>query len=373
MEDFLKGLTVGILLALIAGYLYQLSHADHQQAILVDNIKTTPSDKNITEPVIQDDLVTENEDSPQASGNIIQNTGTVFADQGLLKKYYTEKLMNPAYVAWKNLPGFPRGYQDFKQEHLIKQVRSQLAKNTVLPVGNKVIHIPVTNSKLVIDGRLKSPEWVRATKIPIGIKGKHADLLLQSDGKYLYLACDALAEKTESGFDQFRFYYHLNVDDTIVNERIHVGRGRNGILGGIRQTTVRWPGSPPTSKGERWKKFPISDWRIYRNARGLSTFDKHRQYEVKLDLDEIGLHVGVPFAAFSEVETDPVKKDDGNFDHREYLGLLGSQGNPVWFVIDNQLVQGEHSTSPESSSTVYKWIDKQGNVQFSDSPPPKTN
>jgi hypothetical protein len=51
-----------------------------------------------------------------------------------------------------------------------------------------------------------------------------------------------------------------------------------------------------------------------------------------LELAESGLHPGVPFAAFVEVETDP--RDDGKRRERVLLGTLGSQEKPLWFEID---------------------------------------
>ena len=59
----------------------------------------------------------------------------------------------------------------------------------------------------------------------------------------------------------------------------------------------------------------------------------HRQYEAAVLLAEAGLHAGVPFTLFAEIETDPLKDEDGKFVERQYLGELGTQDNPRWIVI----------------------------------------
>ncbi len=61
--------------------------------------------------------------------------------------------------------------------------------------------------------------------------------------------------------------------------------------------------------------------------------DGHRRYEAVLDLQESGLHPGVPFPARVEVETDPVRNEDGGVTSRRYVGRLGSRAAPLWFVI----------------------------------------
>ncbi|MDP3589643.1 MAG: hypothetical protein Q8R54_03795, partial [Methylobacter sp.] len=134
------------------------------------------------------------------------------------------------------------------------------------------------------------------------------------------------------GFDQFRFYIHVDIDPAIRNERIHVDRSQFETLGGIRQTQVLWQGEPPKNDDERWKKYPISDWRIYRMAKGASTLQQHRQFEAKLNLKESGLAIGSPLPVFVEVETDPLYVD-GKFKKRLYLGGLGNQDQPVWMIM----------------------------------------
>jgi hypothetical protein len=295
-------------------------------------------------------------------------------DEQLLVQAYEKKLANPKYVAWMSRPGLPTGYQAFEEEALIKSIRARIAKQLKAPADATIVRIPVAAGAPVLDGRLDHMEWIAATVIPMEPPHQRTRLMLLSDGKRLYVGADVPEEITRHGFDQFRFYYHVLGSDVIVNERIHVGIDRY-TGGGIRQTNVRWNGAPPANDDERWKKYGISDWQIYQRSDGRSFFGSHRQYEVVLDLAEVGLHVGIPFPAFVEVETDPVYRPDGKFGAREYLGFLGSQSLPAWFIIDPALSTGSspaatrRDPTDQSSGKVHKWIDDAGRVHFGDKPP----
>ena len=262
-------------------------------------------------------------------------TPSAEALQKELRIAYQQKLSNPSYVKWKGLPGLPSTYQWFAEEQEIKRVRSQLASLLSCDTNAELNRIPSSSGPMpTIDGRIGESEWKGALRLPIGLDGSKSSLLLLSDGSRLYLACDAPDDTTGKGYDQFRFYTHVDLSPEIVNERIHVGTGTRARLGGIRQTNVRWEGPAPTSGDERWMKYPISDWQIYDKARGLSSIRSHRQYEAVLDLEETGLHLGVPFRAWVQVETDPALDKDGKFDHRVYVGQLGHQDAPHWFVVE---------------------------------------
>jgi len=78
----------------------------------------------------------------------------------------------------------------------------------------------------------------------------------------------------------------------------------------------------------------ISEAQIYRLGHGASTMITHRQFEAVLDLAESGLHPGVPFAAYVEVETDPRTDATGRFQNRVLAGTLGSPAAPVWFKLE---------------------------------------
>jgi hypothetical protein len=298
------------------------------------------------------------------------------SDDDLLQQAYDQKFANPNYVTWMSRPGLPTGHQDFDEEKLIKSIRARIAKHLKAPPEAEIIKIPViAGSPPLVDGRLDYPEWLAATKVAMESPHTRTKLLLLSDGSRLYLGADVPDERTRHGFDQFRFYLHVLGSKLIVNERLHVGTDTYNS-GGIRETHVRWRGAPARNDDERWKNFGISDWQIYRQARGRSYFGDYRQYEAVLDLAEAGLPIGVPFPVFVEVETDANYRPDGKFGSREYLGMLGSQNAPVWFVIDPTLSAGpKHDAgvareeSAAGSQKVHKWTDDAGRVHFGDRPP----
>lgn len=258
---------------------------------------------------------------------------TTASEHNQLAQAYEAKLSNADYVAYKtNSSG--RGFQDFSEESRIKEIRSKIAANVKAPAGTKLFHIPVVAQPPVLDGGFSDGEWDKAARFSIGVNGANTTLYMMATNENLYLAADVPGDTTKDGFDQFRFYYHLNISPLIVNERIHVGK-TSEKLGGIRQTDVRWHGAPAANDDERWKKYAISDWSIYDHAFGASSVKQgHRRFEAVLDLSEVGLPVGTPFPARVEVESDPVRDGNGKFKSRTYLGEMGEQTAPVWFVID---------------------------------------
>lgn len=251
------------------------------------------------------------------------------------------KFESRAYQDWSNLPGIPRGNQLFPEEETIKALRAALAKKSRPVDGTRMILIPqFSNFKVTVDGKLDEPEWeTMAAKIMIGINGYRNLLYLVSDGSELFIGCDALDELTQAGFDQFRFYLHPCTTPLIVNERLHV----SSDLTAIRQTRLKWRKEAPSEGSERWKTYPISDWNIYGLASGTSFFSGHKTYEALIDLKESGIAAGIPFAAFVEVETDPVYEDK-KFKNRVHSGELGTQQYPVWFQI--QKISGESLEKP---------------------------
>ena len=253
----------------------------------------------------------------------------------LFEVAYAEKLSNPNYAAWKNKNNSESGPQDFREEELIKTIRDHLALNQRMPPGETAVMVPTFAGDLPeIDGRLDAGEWRGATVFSIGGKAARTRLLLMADCHRLYIAADVPDDATQTGYDQLRFHYHLQLTAKLVNERLHV-RGNNGPTRPttIRQTTIRWTGSPSTGSDERWKKFNISDWSILNRAEGAASLSGHRQFEGALDLREAGLHVGVPFAARVEVESDPEHDPVKKTRKRQYLGKLGSDANPLWLTI----------------------------------------
>lgn len=244
---------------------------------------------------------------------------------------YRQKLANPDYRRWLDLPGLPKGYQNYPEEYAIKYARAQIAGGLIAPAGEKVEPLPLHSDLAIeINGVIDDSEWTNAKRFALSPATSRTVLYLQADAEWLYIACDVPAETTESGFDQLRFYFHIDIDPAIKNERIHLGPyGKR--LGGIRQTTIL---RPTLQNGDERKTrvYPLSDWQIFRMATGATRLRQHRQYEAKLHLEESGLHHGVPFPVFVEVETDPLQ-ENGKFKRRQYLGMLGSQQQPVWLMI----------------------------------------
>lgn len=256
-------------------------------------------------------------------------------ERSFLDAYY-KKFKNPQYEAFNNFDGIPSDFQNFSEEELIKEVRSKISSKVQKPADQELLEIPLNTGDVPkIDGVLNQVEWKNAIKIPMGIDGKDVQLLLISDGENLYVGADAIDEITESGYDQLVFYIHINLISLLSNERIHTGIHDNGSEPmGLRETKIWWNGSRKRGDNERWKTYgPIDDWNIYKNAEHASSFNGHRQYEVKFQLKESGLHIGVPFAGVASLETDPTNDANGKFQNRNYIGQLGTLKEPRWFVI----------------------------------------
>lgn len=242
---------------------------------------------------------------------------------------YHDKLDSGAYIARKN-SAKSSSYDDSQIEKQIKTARSLLAQQRIAPANTPVLRIASSVQHATLDGIIDDREWGDATPIVVD-EEFNTTLYLKTDGQWLFIACDTPRETSQGGYDQLRIYLHAGLNDHLVNERIHIGR-RAGITS-IRQTHFRWQGKSPNNDNERWKKYAISDWGIYRHAQGTSSMSSgHRQYEAAIHLGEAGLHRGVPFTLYLEVETDPLKNEQGKFLERQYLGELGNEDNPQWMV-----------------------------------------
>lgn len=241
---------------------------------------------------------------------------------------YLAKVEDAAYLQRKR-SRTSQGYDDSLLERKIKSARSDLSQQRQAPPGSDVIRIARVSTPPILDGELEST-WANATRIIVD-QNLGTTLYLQVSGEWLFIACDVPAERTHDGYDQFRFYLHAGLVENLVNERIHIGKGPG--LTSIRETNFRWRGPPPKSDDERWKRYPISDWGLYRYAEGISSMSAaHRQYEAALHLGEAGLHAGAPFTIYVEIETDPLLNDAGKFLQRQYLGQIGDSHNPIWAV-----------------------------------------
>ena len=51
-----------------------------------------------------------------------------------------------------------------------------------------------------------------------------------------------------------------------------------------------------------------------------------------MNLEESGIHLDIPFSSYIEVESDPVYEGK-KFKHRVHTGELGTEQQPVWFII----------------------------------------
>lgn len=241
---------------------------------------------------------------------------------------YEEKIGSQAYSRRKNA-GDTR-YDDSLLERQIKTVRSQRSASRVAPPSALITRIAREFDQPELDGVIGGDEWEGATRIVLSEEAG-TTLYLQVVGDWLFVACDTPAEVTAGGFDQLRLYFHAGLLKKLVNERIHVGRSA-GVTS-IRQTRFRWQGEPPERDGERWKQYRINDWGLYQQAFGTSSMSSgHRQYEAVVHLGEAGLHAGIPFTFYAEVETDPLRNEQGKFVERQYLGAYGSERSPEWMV-----------------------------------------
>jgi hypothetical protein len=243
---------------------------------------------------------------------------------------YQEKLSDENYIKRKANYSLNRLFDKTLIERKIKTLRSHLALKRKLPANKQAITIPLITNKPLLDGKIEQHEWQNSIALEIG-GDKDTTLYLQSDGQWLFIACDVRSELTDKGYDQFVVYFHAGLLPELVNERIHVGRKK--YTNTIRQTTIRWQGDLPNKKQERWKTYPISDWGIYKYAKGVSAINVNRHYELAVLLDEVGIHPSIPFTLHALVETDPLNDKNGKYIKRQYLGYLGKQKKPYWFIV----------------------------------------
>ena len=150
----------------------------------------------------------------QTPRNVAREMETLDATQydGVIAALYRSKLANRDYLAWKSGKYSRKEFQDFREEEWIKQARAVVAQRVAPPEGAQVETIPLVKSfPPLIDGRLDDPIWNEAVRLPLEESLEANALLLAADEEYLYLGCDAPGETTEKGFDQCRFYFHLNL------------------------------------------------------------------------------------------------------------------------------------------------------------------
>jgi hypothetical protein len=206
-------------------------------------------------------------------------------------------------------------------EQWTKTARNRLAAARTLPPGQTAITIPLSTSVPDIDGEIDD-EWEDALRLPLSPEELGNAAFIKSDGKFLYLAGDAPADTTRDGYDQFRFWFHIGLSPALENERIFVGK--SGDISTLR--TVRF------QQKTHQQDYRV-DKQIYELARGATSMNGHRRFELALNLEESGIKPGVPFPAWIEIEGDPLVDAKGKFKQRTSMGQAGSKKSPLWFRI----------------------------------------
>jgi len=257
----------------------------------------------------------------------LRDTPHVWLAQMIALKFY-----DPAYAAALDArKGIPNSFH-MPEEQWIRKARSEISRLRKAPPGVRVLTIPRAPVAPTLDGRIYLEEWKGALRVALEPTAGGTSVLLLAHGGQLYLAAHATPDRTEDGFDQFRFWFHLDLSPYLRNERVFVSR--NGHLGQLRDVWLpgeRDPIQEAPPPGTRLTQ--KTDWNIFERSRGASRVDGYRQYELAVDLEEVGLFPGVPFPAFFEIEGDPVKDAAGKFKARTILGTAGSKDQPVWLHV----------------------------------------
>jgi hypothetical protein len=236
-------------------------------------------------------------------------------EQDRLAKYVDMKFADPDVIADPQNP-----YLRPISESWIKKSRARLAAAREAPRGTGVIDLPRASSAPQIDGVVDPNEWAPARRF-VSTSGRGAVVLMMVCGSKLYLAGLSLKDRTEGGFDQFRFYYDLALAPSLDNERVFVSR--HGSVSTLR--AVRPSGS----------KYEKTDWNILDRVASASAVRDHRQFELAIDLDEAGLAPGTQFPFFVEIEGDPIKTPQGKFKARLIEGRIGEYKRPIWARVPN--------------------------------------
>ncbi len=227
-----------------------------------------------------------------------------------LAKYIAVKHADPDFAADGQNPFLrPRA------ETWIKQSRARLAAARVPPPGVRVIDLPTSGDAPKLDGVIGADEW-RGAKRLVSNAGRRARFFLLVHGKTLFIAGEAPADRTEGGFDQMRFWFHLRLAPALANERVFLSR--NGGVTALR--AVR----PPGRRSER------TEWNVLDGISGASAVDGHRTFELAIDLEEAALPPGTAFPFFLEIEGDPIRTPEGKFKARLTEGRAGTYDEPLW-------------------------------------------
>ena len=242
------------------------------------------------------------------------------------------KFRDPAYAAALSSRGRIPDISAMPEEQWIRKARSEISRARKAPPGVRVLAIPRARVAPSLDGRIYAEEWQGALRVALEPATGGTSVLLLAHGGQLYLAAHATPDRTEEGFDQFRFWFHLELSPYLRNERVFLaGKGWFGNLRDVWLPPEREPIQESPPPGTRLNQ--KTDWNIFARSRGASRVDGYRQYEMAVDLEEVGIFPGVPFPAFFEIEGDPVKDAAGKFKARTVLGTAGSKEQPVWLYV----------------------------------------
>ncbi len=227
---------------------------------------------------------------------------------------FTAKLKSPTYLEWKKGHQSWLPYQEFEEERKLQAIRSAVAARVVPPAGTIILKIPEYFEEKLSLSRDFETVMQRGLHIQPNAEPK-ATLSLLANATHLWIAFDATGETTPKGFDQARFFYHINLLPSLPWEAVYQSSTGNPSL---------------------LRSGPESDSKLFPGAEGTSTLDGHRRYLISLPLESAGLHPGVPFAARAEIETDPLLYESGKFKNRVHLAEFGMQETPLWLVIGEQ-------------------------------------
>jgi len=250
------------------------------------------------------------------------------SDHVRLGKAIARKLMNPEFAAARSQRGrLPPDSFGMPEEAAVREARDKLARVRRAPAGAEVRVIPRVAAAPTIDGQVGGSEWTGALRIALEPARKKAAVLLMVHADQLYLAALAPGDTTETGFDQFRFWYHLELSPFFENERAMIGgRGVPRTLRGVR---LPGPGQPVRDNLDPKFLRQDVDWGVHGKLRGASRVDGFRQFEAAIDLAEAGLVPGSTFPAWLEIEGDP-ETEAGKFKARVNEGEIGSAARPIW-------------------------------------------
>jgi hypothetical protein len=262
---------------------------------------------------------------PREPERFLRDTPHVWLAQMIGMKFY-----NPEYAAALNARGqIPKSFH-LPEEQWLRKARDEIAKARRAPEGVRALAIPRARQAPTLDGRIYADEWAGALRLPLEPAGSAAVLLMAYGGQ-LYLAAHAFADKTDDGYDQFRFWFHLDLSPYLRSERVLLAG--KGWLAQLRNVAMPPDTEPLVESPDPGKLKQKTDWNIFERSRGASRVEGYRQYELSVDMTEAGFFPGVPFPAYFEIEGDPVLDAAGKFKARTQVGAGGSAAAPLWLQI----------------------------------------